>query len=77
MPWTDNEYWTRSMNYEVLQETQTWTVQGQESTFVGGYITRYANNFTFATVRGAGHMSPEVRPEAALHMYKGFITGTL
>ena len=38
-------------------------------------VIKYANNFTFATVRGAGHMVPETRPEAALTMLKNHIFG--
>ena len=55
------------MNYPVLEETRAWTVTGGDTgDFVGGYVTHYANNFTFATVRGAGHMVPETRSQAAL-----------
>jgi hypothetical protein len=40
---------------------------------VGGYVTQYANNFTFATVRGAGHMVSEVQPMAAWSLFDRFI----
>jgi carboxypeptidase C (cathepsin A) len=78
VPYTDNEWWTRSMGYPVLSDWQAWTVNGQEGTYIGGYRIQYANNFTFATVRGGGHMVPEIRPEAALAMIKAFLsTGTV
>ena len=31
-----------------------------------GYVTRYAHNFTFATVKGAGHMVPTHKPPSSL-----------
>jgi len=43
------------------------------SSQVGGYVTQYANNFTFATVRGAGHMVSEVQPMAAWSLFDRFI----
>ena len=75
VPYTDNEYWTRSMNYTVDSDWAAWAVNGEEGPYVGGYRTKYANNFTFATVRGAGHMVPETRAEAALTMFVNHITG--
>lgn len=35
---------------------------------MGGYATRYVNDFDFVTIRGAGHMVPEYKPEAAFVM---------
>lgn len=54
VPNQDNEWWTRSMNYSVVAPWHSWSVPGQEGDYVGGYAIRYANNFTYATVRGAG-----------------------
>lgn len=49
------------MNYSVKKAWHSWSVDGEEGAYVGGYAIQYANNFTFATVRGAGHMVPETR----------------
>ena len=35
---------------------------------MAGYVTRYAGDFDFLTVRGSGHMVPQFRPRAALTM---------
>ena len=41
---------------------------------IGGFIRRY-EGLAFATVRGAGHMVPTDRPEAALHLFSFFLDG--
>ena len=43
---------------------------------MGGYVTRYVNDFDFVTIRGAGHMVPEYKPEAAFVMTHGWYTLT-
>jgi len=75
VPYTDNEWWTRSMNYSTIKPWAAWMVQGEEGPYVGGYVIQYAHNFTFATIRGAGHMAASVRPEATLTMFKNHIFG--
>ena len=42
------------MNYSVLAPWHSWSVPGEQGDYVGGYAIRYANNITYATVRGAG-----------------------
>ena len=34
----------------------------------GGEVVNYENGLAFVTVHGSGHMVPQFRPEAALHM---------
>jgi cathepsin A (carboxypeptidase C) len=34
----------------------------------GGHIVNYENHLSFMTVHGSGHMVPQFRPQAALHM---------
>jgi serine carboxypeptidase-like clade I len=65
------------MNYTVKRGWQAWSVDSIYGTgsYVGGYAIKYANNFTFATVRGAGHMVPETRAEASFAMLQRHITG--
>ena len=42
---------------------------------LGGFTTAFAKNVTFATVHGAGHMSPQWRPEAVFTMLSRFLDG--
>lgn len=71
VPHTDNQRWTASMNYTV---TSPWTAWSTDSTGldVAGYVTQYqayaAGDFTFTTIRGAGHMVPQTQPVAAYAM---------
>ena len=50
-------------------------VQGEHETYVGGNRVNYDPNFTCATVRGAGHMGPATRAEAALELVKRGVLG--
>ena len=55
-----------------LTEARLWRpwVAGE---MVVGYVTQYAeNNFTFATMRDAGHMVPRYKPKAAFEMFSNF-----
>ncbi len=42
---------------------------------MGGHVTNYEDNLTFATVHGSGHMIPQFRPRVSLHVFKKFIAG--
>jgi cathepsin A (carboxypeptidase C) len=44
---------------------------------MGGHVTNYEDNLTFATVHGSGHMIPQFRPRVSLHVFKKFIAGEL
>jgi carboxypeptidase C (cathepsin A) len=41
---------------------------------VAGYVTSYAQDFTFLTVKGSGHMVPQYRPVQAFAMFQRMIT---
>ena len=49
-----------------------WMLNGQ----VGGFYTRYGSNFRFNTIRGAGHMCIQWKPEAGYQMFSAFLSGT-
>ena len=46
--------WTSNLGLSESQSWRPWTTDGCQR--MGGYVTRYANNFDFLTIRGAGHM---------------------
>jgi len=75
VPFTDNEWWTQSMGYAELDGWGPWLVDGAHGAFLGGYRVNYAHNFSFVTVRGAGHMVPATRPEAALELFRRGVLG--
>jgi carboxypeptidase C (cathepsin A) len=60
------------LNLAVTNPWRTWHISNGQ---VGGYITDYAG-LSFTLVRGAGHMVPQSKPEAAYTMFANFITGT-
>lgn len=54
---------------------RAWTIDGKKR--MGGFVTEYAEgSFRFVTIRGAGHMVPELKPEAASIMLGSFLAGT-
>ena len=40
----------------------------------GGEVVNYEHNLAFLTIHGSGHMVPQFRPQAALHMLTKLIT---
>ncbi|XP_055833045.1 serine carboxypeptidase-like 11 isoform X3 [Solanum dulcamara] len=56
--------WIKSLNYSIVDDWRTWTVDNQ----VAGYTRSYSNQMTFATVKGAGHTAPEYKPRECLAM---------
>ena len=68
MPHNGAEYWTTRLGLPVKTRWRPWTLDGGMR--MGGYVTRYATPkaFDFLSVRGSGHMVPQFRPRAALHL---------
>lgn len=64
--------WTSAVGIPELEPWRPWTRDGSKR--MGGYVTRYVNNFDFLTIRGSGHMVPEYKPEAAFVMLKSFLS---
>ena len=82
VPYTDAEAWTEGMNFPVADAWHPWmynlTFEGETTSQVGGYATRYAeNDFTFITVRGGRHEVPETAPDKAFAMLQGVLEGRL
>ncbi|RAL52739.1 hypothetical protein DM860_007507 [Cuscuta australis] len=69
VPYLSTHAWIKSLNYSVIDDWRPWIVEGQ----VAGYTTTYANQMTFATVKGGGHTAPEFRPSECFEMFKRWI----
>merc|ERR1711957_685888 len=70
IPHTSSEMWTSTLGFTEVEPYQMWTL----NKYVQGYVTRYQHNFTFVTVKGAGHMVPLYRPAAAQAMVSRFVS---
>lgn len=75
-----NEDWTVSLaskqNYELAEPWRPWLLSGVPA----GYVTSYVvpggpANFTFITVKGAGHMVPMYQPERAFAFLERWLAG--
>lgn len=66
--------WTRNLGFKETQSWRPWTTDNCQR--MGGYVTRYENNFDFLTIKGSGHMVPQFKPAAALSFIKSFVMGT-
>ncbi|CAA6657683.1 unnamed protein product [Spirodela intermedia] len=63
--------WIRSFNFSIVDDWRPWLVNGQ----VAGYTRAYANNLTFATVKGAGHVVTEYKRKETWAMFERWIAG--
>ncbi|XP_078430508.1 serine carboxypeptidase-like 2 isoform X2 [Wolffia australiana] len=63
--------WLSSLNYSIIEGWRPWHVSGQ----VAGYTNTFANNLTYATVKGAGHTATEYKPDECKAMFERWITG--
>jgi carboxypeptidase C (cathepsin A) len=82
VPYLHNERWTQHLaqqkGWKPTREWEAWSVDDQ----VAGYVTSYSGgtapsiveNFTFATVKGSGHMVPQFQPKRGFELFKSFIT---
>ncbi|BAH92355.1 Os03g0730400, partial [Oryza sativa Japonica Group] len=61
--------WIRSLNFSIVDEWRAWHVDGQAA----GFTILYANNLTFATVKGGGHTSIETNPKQGFAMGKRWL----
>lgn len=57
----------------LVESWRPWTLDGHKKQV--GYTMQYQGNWTFATIRGAGHMVPMNKPQASLELIASFIRG--
>ena len=65
--------WTMQLGLREEEEWKPWTIDACRR--MGGFVNRYEGSFDFLTVRGAGHMVPTYKPEAAFAFLKSWIGG--
>jgi len=69
--------WVDGLNLQTSSGWRPWTLNGQQET--AGHVQEYrmdsGKTFTLATIRGAGHMVPLNKPEAALLMLSNWLNG--
>jgi len=65
--------WTESLGFKETAEWRPWTTDGKQ--YMGGYVTRYENDFDFLTIRGSGHMVPEYKPKVTLEFLEKWLKG--
>lgn len=58
------ENFTRGIGLAEKEGWRPWTIDGQLR--MGGFVTRYEGDLDYLTIRGAGHMVPQYKPQAAL-----------
>ncbi|KAJ1289997.1 hypothetical protein BS78_02G208200 [Paspalum vaginatum] len=73
-PLTATRYSVKDLNLTITKPWRPWYTPASE---VGGYIQQYQGGFTFASVRGAGHMVPSFQPKRSLVLFYSFLKGVL
>ncbi|KAI5666972.1 hypothetical protein M9H77_16825 [Catharanthus roseus] len=69
--WTLSREPAHDLHFEITVPYRAWFHKGQ----VGGWVTKYGNLLTFATVRSDTHMVPFAQPGRALCLFSSFIPG--
>ena len=74
VPYVGTEYWTRNLNFTIVQDWHSWKSKPDDIHAVhkAGYAVTY-DKFQFITVNGAGHMVPQFQPGYALTMFEKFL----
>lgn len=80
VPTTGTRAWISQLGLQVTKPWYPWVHGGpRESTTGGGQVSGYAQiyekNFTFATVRAAGHLVPADQPKRSLALFRSFLKG--
>jgi len=83
VPYIGNEEWIGGLEDKgVIEEKKAWTpwFAHRDAASPAGYITEYKvpgsdKDFSFATIRLAGHMTPTFQPEASFTMFSKWLAG--
>jgi serine carboxypeptidase-like clade 1 len=66
-----SQNWTSHLGLKEQNKWRPWTLDGNKA--VVGYVTEYQGDFSFATIRGSGHMVPQFKAAAAFEMLQRFL----
>ncbi|PVH31272.1 hypothetical protein PAHAL_9G101900 [Panicum hallii] len=66
VPFQGTQAWIRSLNFSIVDDWRAWHLDGQAA----GFTITYANNLTFATIKGGRHISSENRPKECFAIVK-------
>ena len=66
VPWNGSYNWTRHLGMEETKAWAPWMVQADGRSWTGGFVTQWGANFTYLTIKHAGHMSDTHQPQARL-----------
>jgi len=77
VPWNGSYNWTRNLGITETLTWQPWMVNSGGNSWTGGFVTQWGKNFSYITIKHAGHMVPQFEPEAALTFYTAFLKGTI
>ncbi|CAL4918846.1 unnamed protein product [Urochloa decumbens] len=69
VPFSGTHSWIRSFNFSVVDDWRAWHLDGQAA----GFTITYANNLTFATIKGGRHVASENRPKECFAMAKRWL----
>lgn len=73
IPTVGSRKWVKRLNWTVTEEWRPWyDIDNQ----VAGYVEQREGNFTFATVRGVGHMAPQWARQSMQHLVYSWMFGT-
>lgn len=79
VPYIGNIEWTTSMETKgIVNQEKGWHpwYATAEKTSVAGYATTYTNDFSFVTIKLAGHQVPQNMPATSLNMFSRFLDGS-
>jgi carboxypeptidase C (cathepsin A) len=64
-----------SANLTVKEDWVPWVMQDSEGEQTAGFLTTYSTerDFHFITIKGAGHMAPQWKPEASYAFFSRFM----
>lgn len=72
VPYVETEEYVRQIGWK--QTVPTKVVQNARGS-LEGWVTGYENDLWVYVINAAGHMVPCEKPNAALHMFEGFLAG--